>query len=289
MKLKTRKPNGHGNYIFYSPVIETTADQEIVIPSSLESINLTAVTGYPPVIFNHFVNVSNDIFNYKLIIEGNTVLNLNLDLNLIKQSNTLNADQVLIGITDKVIDTCLQYNGTVLPYNVSSYELVNMFNNTYVSKDGPDSAVNDGNKCPFKIFVPSKNSSNEDLVVVMYGNNAVKEPNLTHTYSSDTVTLEVSELVKFKQILSDITITASKPTIQVDDSVTFTVTTSDTSVTEVYAEPVYGIITKTRIPLNNGVGTVVLSSSGLSVGDPVRVKFGYKFWTSVVEYTNTVT
>jgi len=90
-------------------------------------------------------------------------------------------------------------------------------------------------------------------------------------------------------ILSPITITPSKQTITEDDKVTLTVTTEDTSITEVYAEAVFGIVSKTRIALTNGVGTVNVMSLGLSVGDPIRIKFGYKFFTGLSEYTNTVT
>jgi hypothetical protein len=286
MKIKTREFNGHGNYIFFKRPIEVTTAHE----SDLSVINLTSAgPGIPEVSFNHSVNISNDIFNYKLVIEENTILDLSLDLNLINQSNTLNADQVLIGITDAVIDSCLKLNTVDTTYQISEYELINMFNTTYVSKDKPDSALNDGNKCPFKIFVPSKNSNPEDFVILMYGENTVKAPEFSHVFSSDTLTLDVSELVRFKHIVSDITITPSKSTIQADDTITLTVSSADTSVTEIYAEAVYGIIAKTRISLVNGVGTVVLSTLGLSAGDPIRIKFGYKFFTGVKEYTNTVT
>ena len=47
-------------------------------------------------------------------------------------------------------------------------------------------------------------------------------------------------------------------------------------------------IEATRIALTNGVGTIRVSSLGLSTGDPVRIKFGYKYFTGVAEYTTTI-
>jgi hypothetical protein len=278
MKIKTREFNGHGSLRYvYLNAVEVTSENG----------------GFDPVTINHLINVANGTLKYKLIIAGDTILNLSLDLNLIKQSNILNTDQTLIGITDKVIDFCLNKDTTsdayVIgnEYQITTHELINMFNTTYISKDYVDSALYNGNKCPFKIFVPSKNSNFTDYTLVMYGDNTT-ETNISHVYSSDTLTLDVSELVKFKNIVSNINITASKTSLNEDDSVTLTVTTADSSITEVYAEAVFGVISKTRIPLTNGVGTVNVSSLGLSSGDPVRVKFGYKNYTGVAEYTNIV-
>ena len=62
--------------------------------------------------------------NYKLIIEENAVLDLSLDLNLIKQSSTLNSDQILIGITDTVIDSCLKLENVNTTYQISGSELI---------------------------------------------------------------------------------------------------------------------------------------------------------------------
>jgi hypothetical protein len=258
----------------------------------LKPIDVTSESDtYPSVTFDHVINLSNNILNYKMVVGEDTILNLNLDLSTIKTpgntSTLFSADQVLIGIADKVIDDIQALETVNTPYDVKYDQLVNMFNTTFLSKDIGENINYNGNKCPFKIFVPSKNSSVDEFIIIMAQDNVT--PTITHTYSSDTLTLDISEQAKFKQIVSSINVTASKPTINADDYVTLTLTPSDTSITELYAEAVFGMITKTRIPVVNGVGTVKVSSLGLSSGDPVRIKFGYKYFTGVAEYTNTVT
>jgi hypothetical protein len=273
MKLETRTKNCHGNYIY---VYDLFKDIE-----GLQSIPSTTI--------NHFINLNQSVLNYKMIIEDTIIFNLNIDLNLIKQDSNFNKDQMIIGITDKLIDTLLSTEDNSNPYNVSKYELVNSLKETYLTKDPfIETASYDGNKCPFKIFVPSKSTSFENYSILVYTDNS-EEPEITHVYDSDTLDLEVSPLSPWRDIISDITITPSKQTISEDDTVTLTLTSEDTSVTEVYAEAVFGMLSKTRIALTNGVGTVKVMSLGLSVGDPVRIKFGYAFFTGVAEYTNTVT
>lgn len=273
MKLHTRTKNCHGNYLYIYDLIKDI--------EGLEDI--------PSTLINHSINLNQSTLNYKLLVEDNICLNLNIDLNMFKDDSSLNKDQMLFGINDNIINNALSAEDKSIPYTVLKSDIVNVFKDSYLTKNAYiESITYDGNKCPFKIFVPSKNTSFADYNLMVYSNDP-EEPLITHTYTSDTLDLDISALKPWHNIISDISITASKPTINEDDRVTLTLTTEDTSITEIYAEPVLGIISKTRIALTNGVGTVNVISTGLSVGDDIRIKFGYSLFSGVAEYTNTVT
>lgn len=57
----------------------------------------------------------------------------------------------------------------------------------------------------------------------------------------------------------------------------------------VYLEPVIGTINKTRIDLVNGTGSFTVSSTGLSAGDIIRIKVGWKWWKGEHDIFITVT
>lgn len=273
MKLHTRTKNCHGNYVYFYDLIKDTEGLE----------------GNPSTVINHSINLNQSTLNYKLLVEDNICLNLNIDLNMFKDEPSFNKDQMLFGINDNIINNALSAEDKSIAYNVVESDIVNFFKESYLTKDAVENIKYNGNKCPFKIFVPSKTTSFEDYNLMVYTNNS-DEPEITHTYTSDTLTLDVSPLAPpWTDIISDISIAASKPAINEDDKVTLTLTTENNSITEVYAEAVFGIVSKTRIALTNGVGTVNVMSLGLSVGDPIRIKFGYLLFSGVTEYTNTVT
>jgi len=273
MKLYTRIKNCHGNYMYFDDLIKSI--------EGLEEI--------PSTVINHSINLNGSVLNYKIIVDDNIRLNLNIDLNIFKEEPSFNKDQLLFGINDSVIGTCLSAEDNITPYNVTKSDIVNLFKESNLTKDPYiESTKYNSNKCPFKIFVPSKNTSFADYNLMVYSNDP-EEPLITHNYTSDTLDLDISALKPWRNIISDISINASKAVINEDDKVILTLTTEDTSITEIYAEPVYGMVSKTRIPLTNGVGTVNVISMGLAAGDPIRIKFGYSLFTGVTEYTNTVT
>ena len=273
MKLYTRTKNCHGNYIYFDDMIKYI--------EGLEEISSTVI--------NHSINLNGSVLSYKMIIDDHIRLNLNIDLNMFKEEPSLNKDQLLFGINDSLVNTCLSAEDNITPYNVTKSDIVNFFKESNLTKDRYIESVSyNGNKFPFKIFVPSKNTSFADYNLIIYTNDP-EELSVTHTYTSDTLDLDIIPLIPWHNIISDISITASKPAINEDDKVTLTLTTEDTSITEIYAEPVFGMVSKTRIPLTNGVGNVNVISMGLSTGDPIRIKFGYSLFTGVTEYTNTVT
>jgi hypothetical protein len=237
-------------------------------------------------IHNTFI-VSGNIITYTLSVpaQNKTAFTINIDYNLIK-SHANFADQTMWAISDNIFDRIKE--GVL--YTVTSDDLVSIFTKTHISKTPFISSRDiDGNKCPIKIFVPSKNSTINDITIIVPSkdtNDVLIDVISTVEENNNVVVSDYT--ATWKSLISPITIVSSKSTLNPDDTTILTVTTSDTSITEVYAESVFGIITKTRIILTNGVGTVGLSALGLSSGDQIRVKFGYKLFTGVADYTNTI-
>ena len=275
LKIKTGfKKNPYGFSRFF-PKVDTTEVEGI--PEIVNTINYT----------NSFT-VSGDVITYKLILDTHVCYHLVIDYNLIKQHASF-ADQTLWSISDSCFNKHLEREDKTQSYTVTEEDLVNVYIETSVTKPAWISVPYiDGNSLPIKIFVPSKNSTINDIFILVPEDQTEDHVDVTFTNTGGNVSELNLENLAYG-ILSPITITPSKSTITEDDKVTLTVTTEDTSITEVYAEPVFGMVSKTRIPLTNGVGTVNVMSFGLSTGDSIRIKFGHKFFTGLSEYTNIVT
>jgi hypothetical protein len=236
-------------------------------------------------ILNTFT-VSGDIITYTLSVpaQNKTAFTINIDYNLIK-SNIAFADQTMWAISDNIFDSIKDG----VPYTVTEDDIVSVFTKTLISKTPFISSQDiDCSKCPIQIFVPSKNSTINDITIIVPSKDTNDVVDVISTVDETDVVVSNTTLPLLNAVISPITVISSKTTLNPDDTTILTVTTSDTSITEVYAEAVFGIITKTRISLTNGVGTVGLSALGLSSGDQVRVKFGYKLFTGVADYTNTI-
>jgi hypothetical protein len=239
---------------------------------------------------------SGNIVNYKLIQtlnngEPEVVYNINMDIDLLKTIPAF-TNQSYFGISDTVYE---YYKNDALATTATSYdvkysEFTNIFANNFVDRKKLTAGGLNGNKLPIAIFVPSVNSTINDIQFIVDVGVAQNEfyPNYTFEFEI-TGDVNIADADRdLTKLVSPITVTASKPTLGEDDNVTLTVTAQDTTITEIYAEPVFGFVPKTRIALTNGVGTIKVSTLGLSIGDPVRIKFGYKYFTGVAEYTNTI-
>lgn len=236
--------------------------------------------------FTNAFTYSGNIVNYKFILnnENKTILNLNIDLDILKQNANF-ADQTLWSIDSTIVDNNIARTDSSEEYTVKQSEFVPLFSANYVTKPlyFQDTSMN-GSKSTLLIFVPSKNSTIEELKFVVYSTDTTS-PEIVITTTGDVE----QEDAKIPELISTINISPSKPTINADDFVTLTITTGDPTVTEVYAEPVYGTTNKTRVRMVNGTGNIIVYSTDLIAGEPVRIKFGYKYYTGVAEYINTVT
>jgi hypothetical protein len=84
------------------------------------------------------------------------------------------------------------------------------------------------------------------------------------------------------ELLSPITLSSVDANVQADSSVVINVT-SDTFIDEVWLEPVYGLLNKTRVKMTNGQGTFTALSTGLEAGDVIRVKAGHRKFTGLAD------
>lgn len=276
---------------------------------NFEEEPVTIVDGIPSVIsnpenpirtiigikFEHRFSVSGNIVNYKLLQTLNTntqtvIFNINIDIDVLKTLPTF-TNQSYFGISNTVYDYYqTDIATTTTPYEVKYSEFVNMYAANLVEKRKLTLEVLDGNMLPIAFFVPSSSSTVNDIQFIVDVEDQESPHYPMYTIEFDiTGDIAVVDIDKdLTKLVSPITISPSKSSMTADDMVTLTVTTQDTSITEVYAEAVFGIIPKTRIALTNGVGTIKVSSLGLSTGDPVRIKFGYKYFTGIAEYTTTI-
>jgi hypothetical protein len=153
---------------------------------------------------------------------------------------------------------------------------------------------------PFKLFVPSINSSLSDCTFIVRTTNDVVNPeeNQTNTFTTtftgpdgSTATVSVASDTRglngqiWKQHLSIPQVDSSEV---VDGQINVQISVADTSVTKVYLEQQVGIINKSKVDLVNGVGSFSVSTAGLTTGDTVRVRLGYKFTTNLNEFTYTI-
>jgi hypothetical protein len=218
------------------------------------------------------------------------VLDFEIPLGIIKQ-NPAFADQTLWVIKDSLLEKYTKSNSFDGEYVVERYvltqqDLLNVAAATFISKD-PNIFKEDYNNyySPIRIFVPSKNSTVDDLTIVFLKEQIPTVGSFVNASESNPAAVETIQT--WKNLLATITVTGPT-TVSADEVVDLNIACSNTSVTEVFVEPVIGATNKTRIFLDNGQGTLKVNTSGLSSGDTVDIKFGYKYFTGISRYTKTV-
>ena len=232
------------------------------------------------------VNEQTEIINYKLIINGDDYYSFPINFAELKQS-AFWADQNLFGLH---IDNTFQLK------TYSKLVLDCVYADSMASQLGTASPKLGYQFSPFFIFVPSKNSSINDLIWIIptsYGRS--NDPEETHpainvqiggTSGSGVIISEQPEFIN-NNLIS--TINVSGPSsIQENSTFTLNLLVSDTSITEIYVDVVNGITNKNRIYLTNGSGNLDVSTTGLMSGEQVKLKFGYKYFTGVTTYTKVI-
>jgi hypothetical protein len=237
----------------------------------------------------HWFDLSSDIIWFKLINkeENKTYLNIKLPYSLISE-NIKNADQSLWGIIDFKIVELL---GKEDVYEVTALDINNIFINSQSQK--PLISKIDYDICPFKLFVPKKGCSLSECSFLIRSQGTNTFPGLQSYDKQIIVTVtgpsgaqsSVSSVDSWKSVISNITISIVS---QDANNIVVGVSVEDTSLDEVYLEPVYGAVNGTRVGLTNGTGSFVVSKQGMSTGSKIRVKLGYKYFTGVTEFTATV-
>jgi hypothetical protein len=240
----------------------------------------------------HWFDLSENTIWLKIINqeEDKTYLNIKLPFSLIQ--NHLNfADQTMWGILDNATEMALS-SDTSTPYVLTENDINSIFDKSINQKEvGLKNLKND--QTPFRLFVPSVNSSLQDCVFLIR-NNSEELPQGLEEYNHDiNVSFAgpsgqgsvVENISSWKDVISEITIISSEAE---NSTITVQIETEDKTISEVYLEPIYGLALSTRVNLNNGVGSFGVLTVGLPSGSNVRVKLGYKFFTGVAEFTTTV-
>ena len=89
------------------------------------------------------------------------------------------------------------------------------------------------------------------------------------------------------EIIPHITLSSDQTTVAPDSSIEVNVT-ADVSIKEVFLEQVYGAPNKLRVPLTNGTGSFRVYTTGMVVGETLRIKAGYRKYTGVSDFTATI-
>jgi hypothetical protein len=257
------------------------------------------ITSEPEVVWFKFINAA----------LNTTIFNFKLDYNIIK--NHINySDQTLWGISNNfrlAHDTHITQNNS--PYIVTKSDIVPILCETFVSKETQINLKSlNFNDVPIKMFVPYKNCPLTEvkfyLAKPVISDDYRKVPisfigpdGSTATVSTTSVTEEIASLLPgetgykagWLDLISNITVQSDANIVNVGDNITVNISVEDPNISSVYVEPVVGYTNKTRVALTNGQGSVIVKTDDLQAGDEVRIKFGYKYFTGVAEYTKLIT
>lgn len=231
------------------------------------------------------VSTENNNISYKII--NNTTNTTSLDLIIpfeIITNHALYSDQSIWTVSLDVINNNTKTHENCSQYVVKSSDIISMFSNTINTKDetiGREKYNTHG--VPFRIFVPSKNSTIEDLVIVQL--NPIQQVEYD-VYSSVTL-MAGQNILSWKDLISSINISGPS-SINANESFTLSVQTEESSISEVFVEPICGYVNKTRVLLQNGTGSLQVDTSGLNTGDIIDIKFGFKQLTGIARYTKQI-
>jgi hypothetical protein len=92
-------------------------------------------------------------------------------------------------------------------------------------------------------------------------------------------------LTKAVDLITDIECTTQEVS---SNMIKVAVSVSNTKITQIYLEPICGILDRTVVNLTNGVGSFTILTNTLSAGDVVYIKVGYKHFSNVTTYTKTI-
>jgi len=153
-----------------------------------------------------------------------------------------------------------------------------------------------GNTQPFKLFVPSATSSLDQCIFcIPTANSIVTEPaetgytkKITVQFTGTAATAEVTQALNIPSFTQLCSIPVATELSRTTDTITVGISVPDTSIQQVWLEPVYGNLSKTRVDMTSGSGTFTILTTGLNSGDAVRVKLGYKYLSGLSDFTTTV-
>jgi hypothetical protein len=286
---------------FHTPLYKSAVTPTEKVNGKLEdvsSVNINPITLW--------WNVTQDYFEIKAIYLEETSLNpdgsfsenlLYVQKPFFWHKINITALKSKTGFTDhtmwsvKYSDLYHQFSittdGVTSAADIDAVQINDVFSETLLNKSNyatKETALN----TLYQIFVPYSNNSDMTsftyrmmLDEYNYGGSTIPyviDP--TASPAADNTPNAVRDLIQ--------PITFSGPTTLAAGS-TATVTVNATpGISYVYLEQVHGILPKVKVPLTNGVGTFNVVTTGMSAGDQIEVKAGYKKWTNASTYTLTL-
>ena len=180
----------------------------------------------------------------------------------------------------------------ILNYTSIKNKLAETFNNRTI----PVNKYTIEDIAPFKLFVPSTTSSLDECIFVIATPNSIDvEPtetgytkNITVQFSGAAATAAITQANDTGGFIQLCNIPVATELSRTDDTITVGVSVSDTSIPQVFLEPVYGSVNKTRVNMTAGSGTFTILTTGLNSGDAIRIKLGYKYIDGLSNFITTV-
>ena len=232
-----------------------------------------------------FLNIQHELLEVKVSVNKDgtykDIFWCSLTLETLKSSKGF-CDQSVWTVTD----TCYPLsnsNGDSTCYAVPAPLVIDLLAETLVSKKQGYSQESGYFYTPFGIFVEDSSGDFSDFTYVIKDSDTVDY--IVEGPSAEHVT---NETIRFaRDLIAPVTLSSSQSTVTPDSSITIDVS-SNPNVKEVYLEQVYGIPNKLRVPLTNGVGSFKLLTTGMDVGDVVRVKAGHRKYTGIADFSITI-
>jgi hypothetical protein len=182
-------------------------------------------------------------------------------------------------------------DGTIGPISVNPLQIQDQFASTYINKGNFFDKANNGSSL-YQIFVPfteGADMTNFSYRIMVDGTQygpVGKTLPFEFDPTSPAINDVQSEPVRPIDLISPITMTGPS-TANADSSITVNFETTP-GVSYIYLEQVHGMLPLVKVPVTNGTGSFKVLTLGMSSGDEIEVKAGFRKWNHVSSYTKTI-
>lgn len=163
--------------------------------------------------------------------------------------------------------------------------IVDMFAKTLTAKpDTINNHLTDYSDSLYSIFVPDASGDCTTWTVRLRYDSTYQDGYIWEGPSAS----EIVEGGSIESLLSPINLSSTQTTVGPDSSIKVNVQT-DAFIDDIYLEQVYGLLNKSRVKLTNGIGSFTIFTTGMEVGETVRVKAGHKKFTGISSFSIDIT
>jgi hypothetical protein len=236
--------------------------------------------------FTHNFNITATKLEYtfKNLTENKVLCSIELELDNLK-SNPRFCSQSLWAFQNRGFlgeDTSL--------YTIETINLISIFDITKNDKSQRVYLKGDNySEIPFRIFVDSKDGDFTSFSYLVANPDPTLGQDIGHTTTviTNIGTPPTDVYTEWKSVIAPITLSTTQSSVQAGDIITVNVST-DESLDKIYLEQITGILDRTVVKLNNGIGSFNILTNTLSSGDTVEIKAGHKLFTGVTNFTKTL-